>query len=140
MTSISASSDDKLIPRKIIFGNPDKANVQISNDGKYISYLSNKAGILNVFIAPINDINNAKHITNDTKRGIRNYFWSYDNKHILYQKDSDGDENEIIHKVDISTLKDTMLTPKKDVKSIIYILLIKKYWYNFVVFNFKKLI
>ena len=119
MTNISAISDDKLIPRKIIFGNPDKANVQISKDGKYISYLSNKAGILNIFIAPINDTNNVKSITNDTKRGIRSYFWSYDNKHILYLKDSDGDENEIIHKVDISTLKDTILTPEKDVKSII---------------------
>jgi dipeptidyl aminopeptidase/acylaminoacyl peptidase len=120
MTNISANSDDKLIPRKIIFGNPDKANVQISKDGKYISYLSDKAGILNVFIAPINDINNVKSITNDTKRGIRNYFWSHDNTHILYLKDSDGDENEIIHKVDISTLKDTILTPEKDVKSVIF--------------------
>ena len=72
MINVFANSDDKLIPRKIIFGNPDKANVQISNDGKYISYLSNKSGVLNIFIAPIDDINNVKSITNDTKRGISN--------------------------------------------------------------------
>ena len=95
MINVFANSDDKLIPRKIIFGNPDKANVKISNDGKYISYLSNKSGVLNIFIAPTSDITNAKSITNDTKRGIRSYFWSYDNSHILYLKDNDGDENEM---------------------------------------------
>ncbi|WP_236870408.1 S9 family peptidase [Candidatus Bandiella numerosa] len=119
MINVFANSDDKLIPRKIIFGNPDKANVQISNDGKYISYLSNKSGVLNIFIAPIDDINNVKSITNDTKRGISNYFWSYDNSHILYLKDNDGDENARIHKININTLKDKIITPENGVKAII---------------------
>jgi dipeptidyl aminopeptidase/acylaminoacyl peptidase len=119
MINVFASSNDKLIPRKIIFGNPDKANVQISNDGKYISYLSNKSGVLNIFIAPTSDITNAKSITNDTKRGIRSYFWSYDNSHILYLKDNNGDENERIHKININTLKDTLMTPENGVKAII---------------------
>jgi dipeptidyl aminopeptidase/acylaminoacyl peptidase len=119
MINVFANSDDKLIPRKIIFGNPDKANVQISNDGKYISYLSNKLGVLNIFIAPTSDITNAKSITNDTKRGIRSYFWSYDNSHILYLKDNDGDENERIHKINIDTLKDKIITPENGVKAII---------------------
>ena len=117
--NIFASSHVELIPRKIIFGNPDKANVQISKNGKYISYLSNKDGVLNVFVSPIDNIQNAKAITNDTKRGITNYFWSYDNEHILYLKDTDGDENDAIYKVNVSTLDEKILTPKKKGKSII---------------------
>ena len=84
--NIFANSKDNLIPRKILFGNPAKANVQISKDGKYISYLSDKDGVLNIFISSVESLNTAKAITNDIKRGIRNYWWSYDNKHILYLK------------------------------------------------------
>lgn len=117
--NIFANSKDNLIPRKILFGNPAKANVQISKDGKYISYLSDKDGVLNIFISSVESLNTAKAITNDIKRGIRNYWWSYDNKHILYLKDTDGDENDKIHKVNINTLENKILTPAKDVKSII---------------------
>ena len=117
--NIFANAKDNLIPRKILFGNPEKANVQISKDGKHISYLSDKNGALNIFVALLDNLNAAKAITNDSKRGIRSYFWSYDNNHILYLKDNDGDENDKIHKVNINTLEDRALTPTKNVKSII---------------------
>ncbi len=117
--NIFANAKDNLIPRKILFGNPEKANVQISKDGKHISYLSDKNGALNIFVALLDNLNAAKAITNDSKRGIRSYFWSYDNNHILYLKDNDGDENYKIHKVNINTLEDRALTPTKNVKSII---------------------
>ena len=114
------AGSDNLIPRKVIFGNPDKANVQISNDGKYISYLSSKDGVLNIFVGEVSNIENTKLITNDKKRGIGYYFWSYDNQHILYIKDQDGDENYRIHRVNINTLEDKVLTPKEGVRAVIY--------------------
>ncbi|MFQ3307129.1 MAG: dipeptidyl aminopeptidase/acylaminoacyl peptidase [Candidatus Midichloriaceae bacterium] len=113
-------NSDNLIQREVIFGNPDRANIQISKDGKNISYLSSKDGVLNIFVAKSDDISNAKSITDDKGRGIRSYFWSYDNQHILYLKDKDGDENERIHRVNIDTKSDEILTPKEGVKTLIY--------------------
>ena len=113
----SAVNSNDLIPREVIFGNPDKANVQMNADGTFISYLSNVNGVLNIFIAKSTAKNNPKLITNDTGRGIRNYFWAYDGKHLLYLKDNDGDENTVIHRVNIDSLEDTILTPNKKVKA-----------------------
>lgn len=79
--------EDKLIEREILFGNPEKAGVKISHDGKYISYLAPHEGVLNVWIAPVDDKSNAKLITSDKKRGIRSYFWSKDSQYIIYAQD-----------------------------------------------------
>jgi hypothetical protein len=38
-----------LIPRKLLFGNPDKAGAKVSPDGKHISYLAPVDGVLNVW-------------------------------------------------------------------------------------------
>src|SRR3954471_23216851 len=73
----------ELIPRKLIFGNPDRAGVQISPDGKYVSFLAPRDGVMNVYVAPADDPSQAKPITNDRTRGIPNCFWAYDSKHVL---------------------------------------------------------
>ena len=110
---------NSLIPRKVLFGNPDKASVLISPDGKKIGYLAERKGVLNVYIADRAYPNKAVPITNDKKRGIRNYFWAYDNKHILYIQDKDGDEDWHIHKANIDTLKVKDLIPFKNTLSFI---------------------
>jgi dipeptidyl aminopeptidase/acylaminoacyl peptidase len=106
----------KLIPREILFSNPDKAGVAISPDGKYISYLEAYEGYLNIFIAPIDNLKKVKRLTAD-KRGIRNYFWAYDSKNILYLQDKDGDENWHIYKVDVETANSINITPFPGVKA-----------------------
>src|SRR5207237_1199935 len=58
------------IPRKLLFGNPDKAGAKISPDGKHISYLAPVNGVLNVWVAPVDDLAAAKAVTHDKKRGI----------------------------------------------------------------------
>ena len=83
-TKSNLMSDTQLIPRSVLFGNPDRIGVKISHDGQNTSYIAPQNGVLNIFLAKGNDINAAKAITNDTHRGIRSYFWSYDNKHIIY--------------------------------------------------------
>ena len=103
--------DNDLIPRKVLFGNPDKASVSISPDGKRIGYLSAKNDVLNVYIADRQKPTQGTSITNDKKRGIRNYFWARDNKHIIYMQDKNGDEDYHIYSVNINTLKVKDLTP-----------------------------
>lgn len=101
---------DNLIPRKVLFGNPDKTGVQLSPDGQYISYLAAKDGVLNIFIAPTDNIKNVKIITDDKKRGIRTYFWLFDKKHIAYLQDDKGNENFQLYIKNIYTFKTICLT------------------------------
>ena len=39
-----------LIPREVLFGNPERADPQISPDGSQIGYLAPVEGVLNVWI------------------------------------------------------------------------------------------
>src|SRR5262245_41561902 len=86
-------SKTPLIPRDVLFGNPDKAAPQISPDGTKIAFLAPLNGVLNVWVGPLSDAGAAKAVTNDTNRGIRRYLWAYDNTHIIYLQDTGGDEN-----------------------------------------------
>lgn len=106
-----------LIPRKVLFDNPDKAGPQISPDGKHLSFLAPVDGVLNVWVAPIDKPEDAKPITKDKKRGIRSYFWTYTNDHILYIQDMDGDEDWHVYRTSIDKAETTDLTPEKKISA-----------------------
>jgi len=115
-----------LIPRKVLFGNPDKASVQISPDGAQISYLAPRNGVLNVWVAPRDDLAAsstgaaARPITADTGRGIRFYGWAYTSEHILFIQDRNGDENWRLYSVDVRTLETRDLTPFEGMQAQIF--------------------
>ena len=46
--TFAGTTDVPLIPRDTLFGNPERAGVQISPNGKWISYLAPLDGVLNV--------------------------------------------------------------------------------------------
>ncbi len=100
-----------LIPRKVLFGNPDRAAVQLSPDGAQLSYLAPRDGVLNVWVAPRGDVAAARPVTRDAGRGIHFYGWAYTNRHILYIQDKDGDENWRLYSVDLATDEVKDLTP-----------------------------
>ncbi len=60
-----------LIPREVLFGNPDKAMARMSHDGKWLSYLAPVDGVLNVWVGPIDDPAAAKPVTKEKDRPIR---------------------------------------------------------------------
>jgi dipeptidyl aminopeptidase/acylaminoacyl peptidase len=106
-----------LIPREILFGNPDKVSVQLSPDGSQISYLSPVDGVLNVWVGPASDPAAAEPVTFDMGRGIRAYFWAYTGAHILYIQDKNGDENWRIYSVDLTDGAVKDLTPLEGVQA-----------------------
>jgi dipeptidyl aminopeptidase/acylaminoacyl peptidase len=110
--SAPASADlPPLIPREVLFGNPEKAGVQISPDGKYLAYLApDDKNVLQVWVKPVVG-GEAKKVTSDEKRGIRQYFWPHDGKHILYLQDTGGDENFHLFASELATGKTRDLTP-----------------------------
>ncbi|MGI4776451.1 MAG: S9 family peptidase [Janthinobacterium lividum] len=120
MSYDSLAQETNLIPRQVLFGNPDKNNVKLSPDGKYISYLASLEGVLNIFIASSSSPQDARAITNDKDRGIRTYHWAYDNEHILYNQDEKGDENYRIYSYSLKSNSSQLLTPQSGVRAIIY--------------------
>ncbi len=104
-----------LISREVLFGNPDKASLRISPDGSKISYRAPLDGVMNVWVAPADDPGAAVAVTKDTLRGIRIYFWSYTNDHIIYLQDLGGDENWQVHTVNVDSKEDKNLTPFEEI-------------------------
>ena len=105
-----------LIPRTVLFGNPDKAATKISPDGTRISFLAPVNGVLNVWVGPIDDPAAAKPVTHDTKRGIRMYQWAYTGD-ILYLQDTEGDEDWHVYRASVKTKDVQDLTPLKKVNA-----------------------
>ncbi len=106
-----------LIPRQILFGNPERAAAQVSPDGKRVSFLAPDAGVLNVWVGPADDPARAKPVTSDRDRGIRRYFWAWDNEHVLYLQDVGGDENWHVYAVNVETRESRDLTPLKSIQA-----------------------
>ena len=96
-------ADAELIPRELIFGNPTYSSVQISPDGSMVSYLAPVDGVMNIWVAPSDDIAAAKSVTSDTGRGIRSYGWVAGMNRIVYIQDKGGDENFLLYGVDPAT-------------------------------------
>ncbi len=106
-----------MIPRQVLFGNPEKSMARISPDGDYLSYLAPVEGVLNVWITAVEDPDSARPITNDEERGIRHYDWTYDGQHILYYQDAKGDEDWHVYATNITTGETRDLTPFEKVNS-----------------------
>lgn len=115
LAATTVAADVPLIPRAVLFGNPDRAGAQISPDGKYLSWLAPVDGVLNVWVAPVDRLDEARPVTKDTERGIRIYFWAYTSRHVLYQQDAGGDEDWHVYRVDLATNETLDLTPLEKV-------------------------
>ncbi len=108
---------NNLIPREILFGNPERTMARISPDGKMISYLASRDGVLNVFVAPIGKLDAARPVTDDKSTGISDYFWSYNCRYLLFMQDQNGDEDFHLYCVDLETDKTRDLTPFEQISA-----------------------
>ena len=108
----------ELIPRRTLFGNPERTAVTLSHDGTRIAWLAPADGVLNVWVAPLDAIEDARPVTSDRGRGIRHYLWSYHPGYLLYDQDRDGDENWHVHAVEIESGRTRDLTPYDGVQAI----------------------
>jgi dipeptidyl aminopeptidase/acylaminoacyl peptidase len=104
-----------LIPRNILFGNPVKANPQISPDGTMMAYLAPVNDVLNVWVGKIGS-DEYQPVTKDEDRGVRFYFWAADNKYIVYLQDAGGNENWRLYATNLDTRETRELTPFENVQ------------------------
>jgi len=92
-----------LIPREILFGNPERVSPVLSPDGKWLAWRApDSKNVLQVWLEKVGE-KSPRAVTRDKKRGIRSYTWAYDNRTLIYLQDVDGDENWHIYGADLSS-------------------------------------
>ncbi|HEY3953788.1 MAG TPA: S9 family peptidase [Streptosporangiaceae bacterium] len=113
----------ELIPLEVLFGNPERVSPDISPDGTQLAWIAPHNGVLNVWVAPAGGAGDgadwaaARVVTDDTDRGIRDFTWAHDGRHLLYVQDTGGDENWRLHDVDLVTGERRDLTPFENVQA-----------------------
>src|SRR4051794_4221919 len=105
-----------LVPRVVLFGNPERISPAISPDGSRLAWIAPDEAVLNVWVETVGQ-SDGKAVTNDRDRGIRSFMWAHDNRHLLYVQDKGGDENWRIYDVDLDTGAIRDLTPFDDVQA-----------------------
>jgi dipeptidyl aminopeptidase/acylaminoacyl peptidase len=116
----TATSAVALIPRKVLFGNPQRTQPRICPDGQRLAYIAPLDGVLNVWVGPVgSDAGGGafEPVTRDTDRGIRLYFWAEDGRHLVYLQDKGGNEDWQLYAVDPATKETRDLTPFENVQA-----------------------
>ncbi|WIA34269.1 hypothetical protein OEZ86_012612 [Tetradesmus obliquus] len=146
-TGSSSKPSDQLpplIPLKLLLGNSKYRNAQLSPDGKYLAYVrpSGPNDVYNVFIKALpgpgqvtaagassslfekEGVAKDKQVTFDKERGVTSFSWAEDGSAIYFIQDTNGDENDHLYMVPLSSLKPNGqavkpidLTPFKGVKA-----------------------
>ncbi len=110
-----------LMPRRLLFADPGKSVVRISPDGRRIAYLAPLDGVLNLWVASLDDIGNARALTQVTDRSLGPWVqWLHNNRHVVFFREQGGDENWQAHRVDVDTGDILALTPTPGVRSYIH--------------------
>ncbi len=115
IASCAKTQPPEIIPRDVLFGNPEKSSPKISPDGTMMAYLAPVNNVLNVWVKTIAE-DDDRAVTKDENRGIRRYFWAEDNKHIMYLQDVGGNENWRLYGVHLESGDIRDLTPYEEVQ------------------------
>jgi dipeptidyl aminopeptidase/acylaminoacyl peptidase len=104
-----------LIPRKTFFENAKALDPRLSPDGRWIAWIAAYDGVMNVWVAPRDDLTKARPLSRQTDRPIFGHWFARTSKHVLFRKDKDGDENFNLWCVDVDGSEARNLTPYDDV-------------------------
>jgi dipeptidyl aminopeptidase/acylaminoacyl peptidase len=101
-----------LLRRRLIFADPERSVVRISHDGTRIAFRAPLDGVLNLWVAPIDRIGDARPVTTVTDRNLGPWIvWMHDNRHVVFFREAAGDENWRAWRVDLHTGDVRPLTP-----------------------------
>lgn len=115
----TTTTQTELIPREVLFGNPEKASPQLSPDGNMLAYTAPDEGVMNVWVKTVGKDDDLA-VTQDRHRGIMGYFWAPNGEQILYIQDKDGDENWRIYSVPVAGGEAVCLTPMEGIQARIF--------------------
>ncbi len=106
-----------LISRDIIYGNPALEAAALSPDGKHVAFLAPHRGVLNVWVAPVKDVGDARPVSEVADRDLEAFEWAMDSTHILFLQDRGGDEDWRLYSSNIHSGETRRLTPDGGVKA-----------------------
>lgn len=104
------------IPVEDFFRNPSAFGFRISPNGQQIAVLKSWKSRLNVFVYPVEYPDRVKQITFVEKRDIRSVHWK-GNSHLIFEQDTNGDENDHVFVVNVETSELKDLTPYAGTKA-----------------------
>ncbi|MGW5358812.1 prolyl oligopeptidase family serine peptidase [Actinopolymorpha pittospori] len=105
-----------LIPRAVLFGNPTYASPTVSPDGTRLGFLAPEDGVLNVWVGPVDQPDQARALTHDRGNGIRVFGFCHDDRTLFYLQDREGDENWRLHLLDLASGQEQCVTPFDNVQ------------------------
>jgi dipeptidyl aminopeptidase/acylaminoacyl peptidase len=100
-----------LIPREVLFGNPERISPALSPDGTLLGFIAPDEGVLNVWVGPADEPLAAKPVTHDRGRGIRSFAFCHDDRTLVYLQDTDGNEDWRLYRLDLSSGDSRLVTP-----------------------------
>lgn len=104
-----------LIPRDVLFGNPERVSPTLSPDGTRLGYVAPLDGVLNVWVGPADNASAAQAVTHDTDRGIRVFMFCHDDRTLLYLQDTDGDEDWRLYAHNLESGDTQLVSPESGV-------------------------
>lgn len=108
-----------LIPREVLFGNPERVSPSLSPDGTKLGFVAPEDGVLNVWVGPADRPSEARAVTHDRDRGIRTYSFCHDDRTLVYLQDTEGDENWRLYALDLASGESQLVTPGTDVHAMV---------------------
>ena len=102
----------------MLFGNPQITSVNLSPDGRWISYLAPDQGVLNLWVRDLDGQAPARVLTQQRDRPQMPGYWSADGRYLISFRDGDGDENTVLVRIDPGTGESQDLTPARGVKAV----------------------
>ncbi|MGZ3445574.1 MAG: S9 family peptidase [Myxococcaceae bacterium] len=116
LLAAAAHAEAPLIPREVLFGNPERTRPQLAPDGKRLAWLQPDKGILQIWVQTLGK-EDAAPVSADRQRPIRLFRWGQDSRTIVYLQDVKGDENWHVFSVDLASKQVRDLTPFDGVRA-----------------------
>jgi hypothetical protein len=106
-----------LIPRNVLFGQPERTNPQISPDGKFLAYIApDSNNVLQIWVRTLG-AQDDRQLTAEKTHSIWHYTWTFSPNKLIFAQDDQGDENWQIYTLDTESGATKKLTPYKGVQS-----------------------
>ena len=111
------AQEPPLIPRKVFDSPAEHDLLTISPDGTTIAYTApSEKNVANIWVEDL-ATHQKRMVTRAAQRGVNQYRWAYDNRHLLYQSDENGNEDFHLYSVDLKSSAIRDLTPFSGIRA-----------------------
>jgi len=100
---------------KDLIKNKQHTHFRVSPDGSKIALLAPHEGAMNIWLQGVG--RGKRTLVTRENKSLTNFFWQYDNEHLLYLQDQDGDQQFHLFQVDLSGFNTRDLTPYRGIQA-----------------------